>query len=182
MSGPPYFHSNQLRRRKHKTSTCPTFLMLYLLAKKELVIEDKNVLIPHQSFREAPHTFTLNQPMESPRSAMATLGEGKRIFMTGASGYIGSRITEFAIAEGYSVFGLSRNEESDAKLKELGATPIRGNLETISVLTSESSKADIVINLADPLKYVVDKDYAEVVRIGMSYFPLYFKVFGELSS
>ncbi|XXG96728.1 DnaJ-like protein xdj1 [Hypoxylon texense] len=73
------------------------------------------------------------------------------IFMTGASGYIGSRITEFAIAEGYAVVGLSRSEKSDEKLKSLGAT--------------SSAKADIVIHLADSSMAHADQPYSKVIEI-----------------
>ena len=72
----------------------------------------------------------------------------KRIFMTGASGYVGSVITELAVAEGYAVHGLSRSEASDAKLQSLGAVPIRGDLTSLDVLRKESAEADIVIHLA----------------------------------
>lgn len=48
------------------------------------------------------------------------------IFVTGATGYIGRVATERALAEGHAVRGLSRNEEGDARLRALGATPVRG--------------------------------------------------------
>lgn len=68
--------------------------------------------------------------------------------MTGASGYIGSVITELAIAEGYDVHALSRTETSDVKLRSLGAVPVRGDLTSLDVLCSESAEADVVIHLA----------------------------------
>lgn len=72
----------------------------------------------------------------------------KRIFITGAAGYIGGTITKLATAQGYSVHGLSRSESGDAKLLALGATPIRGDLSTLEVLRKESSEADIIIHCA----------------------------------
>lgn len=75
----------------------------------------------------------------------------KRIFITGATGYIGQVLTEFAIAQGHAVRGLSRAEPNDAKLTRLGATPVRGDLGALDVLRSESSRADVVIHLADAL-------------------------------
>jgi nucleoside-diphosphate-sugar epimerase len=75
----------------------------------------------------------------------------KTIFILGATGYIGSTITEFAVASGYVVRGLSRSETGDAKLVALGATPVRGDLSTLDVLTREAAAADITINLADAL-------------------------------
>ncbi|EXF78626.1 alcohol dehydrogenase [Colletotrichum fioriniae PJ7] len=72
----------------------------------------------------------------------------KRIFLTGASGYVGSVITELALKDGYQVHGLSRNDSSDSKLRNLGAVPIRGDLTSLDVLRHESQEADIVIHLA----------------------------------
>jgi nucleoside-diphosphate-sugar epimerase len=73
------------------------------------------------------------------------------IFITGGSGYIGSVIIEYAIPQGYSVNALSRSESSDAKLRALGANPVRGDIKSLDVLTREASKADIVINMADAI-------------------------------
>ena len=85
------------------------------------------------------------------------------IFITGASGYIGSVVTEQAVSQGYTVHGLSRNEPADEKLKALGAIPIRGDLTTLDVLRREAEQADIVFHLA----FIHDwnKDYAEITRI-----------------
>ncbi|KAI1643907.1 putative NAD dependent epimerase/dehydratase [Daldinia loculata] len=87
------------------------------------------------------------------------------IFMTGANGYIGSRITEFAVAEGYTVVGLSRSEKGDETLKALGASSIRGDLFSYDILREQSAKADIVIHLADALAQNMDQPYSKVVEI-----------------
>ena len=86
-----------------------------------------------------------------------------RIFVTGATGYIGRVVTERVQAEGHTVHGLSRNEEGDAKLRALGATPVRGDLSSPDVLRRESSEADAVLHLA----YIHDwgMDYEEILRI-----------------
>jgi len=86
-----------------------------------------------------------------------------RIFITGATGYIGRVVTERAIAEGHAVHGLSRNAEGDAKLRALGATPVRGELTSLDVLRQQSAQADAVLQLA----YIHDwgMDYQEILRI-----------------
>lgn len=89
----------------------------------------------------------------------------QRIFMTGASGYIGSRITSFAITEGYDVYGLARSEESEEKLKSLGAVPVRGSLATLDVLRSEAAAADIVIHLASPQSDSLGMSWEDILRI-----------------
>lgn len=71
-----------------------------------------------------------------------------QFFITGASGYIGSVITKKAIAEGHTVHGLCRSDAGEAKLKALGAVPIRGELSSLETLQSESAKADAVIHCA----------------------------------
>jgi len=69
-------------------------------------------------------------------------------FITGATGYIGSVLVEKAIADGHVVHGLSRTEAGDAKLKALGAVPIRGELSSFDSLEQESAKADVVFHCA----------------------------------
>ncbi|KAF2968889.1 hypothetical protein GQX73_g4711 [Xylaria multiplex] len=89
----------------------------------------------------------------------------QRIFITGASGYIGSRVVEFAIAKGYAVRGLSRSEAGTAKLRALGATPVSGSLSTLDVLRTEAAQADIVMHLADAWIDDFTQPYENVVRI-----------------
>lgn len=84
---------------------------------------------------------------------------------TAASWYIGSVVTEFAIAEGYEVHGLSLSEKSDAKLTGLGVAPVRGDLSSFDVLRQESSHAHCVLHLTDSLADDWHRDYQEVVRI-----------------
>ncbi len=86
-----------------------------------------------------------------------------QVFVTGATGYIGRVVTEKAIADGHTVRGLSRNEEGDARLRALGATPVRGDLSSLNVLRQESTGADAVLHLA----FIHDfkMDHQEVLRI-----------------
>jgi len=86
-----------------------------------------------------------------------------RLFVTGATGYIGGVITEQALAAGHMVCGLSRSEQGDAKLRALGATPVRGDLLTLDVLRRESAQAEAVLHLA----YIFDwaMDYEEILRV-----------------
>lgn len=90
-------------------------------------------------------------------------GKQIRIFVTGATGYIGRVVTELALGEGYNVHGLSRNEQGDARLRALGATPVRGELTNLDVLRQESAQADAVLHLAFIQDYT--GDYEEILRI-----------------
>jgi nucleoside-diphosphate-sugar epimerase len=73
----------------------------------------------------------------------------KTIFVAGASGYIGGAVVRNAVAQGYSVRGLSRSELSDEKILAMGATPVRGNFDTLDVFAREAASADAVCFLAD---------------------------------
>jgi nucleoside-diphosphate-sugar epimerase len=52
-----------------------------------------------------------------------------RIFVSGGTGFIGARMIPRLVSDGHEVFALTRSASSDEKLRVLGATPIRGNLE-----------------------------------------------------
>ncbi|KAF2718738.1 NAD(P)-binding protein [Polychaeton citri CBS 116435] len=91
---------------------------------------------------------------------------GETIFITGGTGHVGSVITEFAIVEGRQVRALYRSEQGDAKLRELGATPVRGDLKSLMFCAPRVFKADIVLHLAD--SFIDNRNpiqYDEVTRI-----------------
>ncbi|GAQ80843.1 hypothetical protein KFL_000640090 [Klebsormidium nitens] len=71
-----------------------------------------------------------------------------KIFLTGATGYIGSVIAEFALKAGHTVRGLARSEASAEKLRAKGVDPVIGDLHTLDVLKEEAQKADAVLHLA----------------------------------
>lgn len=98
-----------------------------------------------------------------PIKASAPQREKLRLFVTGATGYIGCVLVEHAIVEGYDVYGLSRTEKGDATLRALGASAVRGDLATLDILRRESAEADAVIHLARI--YEPNMDWDEVLRI-----------------
>jgi nucleoside-diphosphate-sugar epimerase len=71
-----------------------------------------------------------------------------RIFVTGASGWIGSAVVLELIEAGHDVVGLARSEDSSAALKTAGADVRRGSLDDLDVLRSAASESDGVIHLA----------------------------------
>ncbi|WP_075836113.1 NAD-dependent epimerase/dehydratase family protein [Deinococcus marmoris] len=70
------------------------------------------------------------------------------IFLTGATGFIGSVIAEKLQAAGHQVIGLARSEASAQLLQERGISSVRGGLEDISVLKDAVRSADGVIHTA----------------------------------
>lgn len=72
-----------------------------------------------------------------------------RVFITGATGYIGGSVAEKLMARGDSVTGLVRSDEKAAQLKARGITPVRGSLADFSVITEAAAAADAVLNTAN---------------------------------
>ena len=70
-----------------------------------------------------------------------------RIFITGASGFIGSAVTAELIRSGHEVVGLARSDKSAEAIAKAGATPLRGSLEDIEVLKKGANESEGVINL-----------------------------------
>lgn len=72
-----------------------------------------------------------------------------RVFVTGASGWIGSETTTTLLAAGHDVLGLARSEESAAALKAKGARVLRGDLDDVDSLRTGSDDSDAVVHLAN---------------------------------
>lgn len=72
-----------------------------------------------------------------------------KVFMTGASGYIGGSVADSLIKAGHSVAGLARTEDAATRLKAHGIEAVRGNLSSHSVVRNAARSADAVINCAD---------------------------------
>ena len=71
-----------------------------------------------------------------------------RVFLTGATGFIGSRIVPELISAGHQVLGLTRSDEGAAALTRAGADVYRGSLEAPETLAEGARQADAVIHTA----------------------------------
>ena len=71
-----------------------------------------------------------------------------KIFITGASGYIGGSLAAALIPAGHQVSGLARSAETAAALAGVGIVPVRGTLDDADVLAQAARAADITVNAA----------------------------------
>lgn len=71
-----------------------------------------------------------------------------RVFVTGATGFIGAAVVQDLIAAGHHVIGLYRAEEKAAALAAAGAEPYRGSIADPQSLKEGAARADGVIHLA----------------------------------
>ncbi len=90
-----------------------------------------------------------------------------KVFLTGATGYIGSAVAEALLAAGHIVAGLARSPEAEQKLRDSGITPASGDLKSPESLVRQMSVVDGVIHIGTTNDGHADADAVEAMLAGM---------------
>ncbi|HYL77567.1 MAG TPA: SDR family oxidoreductase [Bryobacteraceae bacterium] len=90
-----------------------------------------------------------------------------KIFLTGATGYIGSAIADAALAAGHSVTGLARSDEAARKLSLKGIIPHRGDLTSTATLAGEARNAGAVIHTGTTNDGSMDREAVRVMTTAL---------------
>jgi nucleoside-diphosphate-sugar epimerase len=84
-----------------------------------------------------------------------------RIFITGASGWIGSATVDELLGAGHQVTGLARSDASAGAIEAKGASALQGDLDDLDSLRRGASDADAVIHLANKHDFGPESDRTE---------------------
>ena len=93
-----------------------------------------------------------------------------RVFMTGATGFIGRHVVSELVAASHEVVGLARSAEATASLSALGASSHQGRLEDLNSLRSGAEAADAVIHLGFENDFSRFKEVCEVDQAAIETF------------
>src|SRR5689334_23561879 len=86
-----------------------------------------------------------------------------RVFVTGASGHIGSALVPELLGNGHEVVGLARSDRSAVALQGAGAEVWRGDLDDLDGLRAAAKAADGVIHLAFKHEVMLSGEFLRAV-------------------
>jgi nucleoside-diphosphate-sugar epimerase len=89
-----------------------------------------------------------------------------KVFVIGATGFIGSQVSRRLLAGGHEVLGFARSDDAAAKVDALGAEPARGDLEDLEQLCQIAATADATVFVPQLLQ---EQEYVTVEALLTSY-------------
>jgi nucleoside-diphosphate-sugar epimerase len=93
-------------------------------------------------------------------------GSARTAFVTGGSGFIGGRLIERLVRDGWRVRALARSDSAAAKVEARGAEAVRGDLEDRDALRAGATGADVVFHAAAHLGEWGDRAEFERINVG----------------
>ncbi|NQX12229.1 SDR family oxidoreductase [Microbacteriaceae bacterium VKM Ac-2855] len=90
-----------------------------------------------------------------------------RVFITGASGWIGSAAVDELLATGHQVLGLARSDASAASLAAKGADVLRGDLDDLDSLRAGAADSEAVLHLANKHDWVNPAESNRAERVAV---------------
>jgi nucleoside-diphosphate-sugar epimerase len=90
-----------------------------------------------------------------------------KVFVTGATGFIGSAVATELLEAGHEVVGLARSPHAVEALKAVGVTPLGGDLDDLDSLRRGSSDSDGVIHTAYNHDFTVPREIAAAADVGV---------------
>jgi len=72
-----------------------------------------------------------------------------KVFVTGATGYVGGSVATRLLQAGHAVIGLARSDAAAASLKKRGIEPLSGDLNGYTPVVAAAKRVDAVVNAAN---------------------------------
>ena len=87
-----------------------------------------------------------------------------RLFVTGASGWIGSAVVGEALANGHTVLGLARSDSAAERIRAAGAEVLRGDVTDLDALRTGAADSEGVVHLAFRHDIAFSGDFATATQ------------------
>src|SRR3954469_22885273 len=72
-----------------------------------------------------------------------------KVFVTGATGYVGGSVATRLLQAGHEVIGLARSDAAAAGLRKRGIEPLTGDLNSYTPFITAAKRVDAVVNAAN---------------------------------